>query len=54
MIPPSLQDGFFLDDEPGTMCRANFRLSLPGRAKADLSRTPQFEIRNSKLLWLFS
>ena len=39
---------------PARLCRANFRLSLPGRMKADLSRTPQFEIRNSKLSWLFS
>jgi hypothetical protein len=43
-----------LDGEPGTVRRANLRLSLPGRARADWSRAPQFEIRNSKLSWLFS
>jgi hypothetical protein len=26
---------------PGTMCRANLRLSLPGRAKAEVRRIPQ-------------
>ena len=27
-FPTSLQDGFIWDEQPGTSCRANFRLSL--------------------------
>ena len=46
MIPPSLQDGFFICRQPDTPCLANFRLSFRDDASgANASRFNSFNAR---------
>jgi len=35
-FPPSLQDGFFWDDEAGTLCRANFQRRFATRFRVPI------------------
>ncbi len=56
-VQPSRWDWWPCASTPALKRRAIVGLSLPGRAQADLSRSPQFAIRNSKwsgLLFRFS